>query len=646
MSGPTSKLLLAGAISLSFLVSPGISYADRAESSFSPLKRNFRSNSGSNTFFIFGGLGGSYNRRPKVNLPVARTEPTKIYTYRPDPLVRLEAPNLKQPRQSGPLFSRNDGAPVEVSLQPAAPLDDSLAQTVFTSLKRGAVSMRVTAAQKKAIIHFYKSRNYAPLWTSLDGLNAKGAELLAILSRADEEGLDASHYLPPVLGSFDDSLDDIESDISLLARLEIGLTVAAVRYGMDASGGRIIPNRLSGFHDLNPPVVKPETLLAQLAQSDAPSAYLSSLHPQSAAYRAFKAELARQRKAIPEAAFEPVPNGPVIRPGSSDPRLALIRKRLIKAGYLERSASQPEENADTPDSLYYDDDMVQAVRDFQRANNLKPDGIIGSRTIAKFNGARKVNRLRALILNMERLRWLPRRFPPTYLFANQAAFDLRVVRNNKLVWKTKVIVGKPTNQTSFFIDQMETVVFNPYWGVPQSIMRNEMLPRLINNPGYLDRRGFEVYNSRGKRISSSRVDWWNYGGGGVIPFSVRQPPSGKNALGRIKFLFPNKHSIYMHDTPSKQLFNSSTRAFSHGCVRVYKPRVLAEKVLGWGRDEIDSKIATGKNTKVSLPRKIPVYLTYFTAWPDSSGKIHYYKDIYGRDARLELALGSTRIASR
>ena len=184
---------------------------------------------------------------------------------------------------------------------------------------------------------------------------------------------------------------------------------------------------------------------------------------------------------------------------------------------------------------------------------------------------------------------------------------------------------------------MEYVAFNPYWNVPRSIAGNEMLPKLWNDPGYLDRAGYEVRDRRGRRVSSYSVDWWNYTGR-TMPYDIRQPPGRGNALGAVKFMFPNKHAIYLHDTPAKNLFTKLTRAYSHGCVRVQTPRKFAEIVLGWNRSEVDAAIDSGKNQQVTLERKIPVHLTYFTAWPDRSGRIKYYDDVYDRDAALRKAL--------
>ena len=574
-------------------------------------------------------------RRIRAAAPVK----SKIYTYYHTPLVALADRNLKQPTsQSAPKFGSEGQQVVNLSAPGQNRLDDSLAQTIFETLKQGTSQIRVTARQRKELVQFYKARNYQPLWTDMDGVKERAKELLKTLAAAELEGLDPHDYLPPVLKSFDTDFSDIETDISALARLDLGLTAMALRYGEHAVRGRITPNRLSGYHDLSPPAINRKKTLQELATTQNPGKYLLSLQPQNRAYKALKKELAKYIGGKPEKKLPVIASGKLIKAGNEDERLPNIARHLASKGFLDK----PE--ADFEFYLTYTDDLVAAVRAFQKANNLRADGIIGNQTIARMNGRKQLNKRRLLAYNMERLRWLPRNFGSQYIFVNQAAYKLQMFKNNRQIWQTKVVVGKPKNQTSFFIDKMEKVVFNPYWGVPQSIMKNEMLPKLQNNPGYLDRLGYEVFSSSGRRISSSSVDWWNYGGSGVLPFAVRQPPSSKNALGQIKFLFPNKHAIYMHDTPSKHLFKRKNRAFSHGCIRVYQPKIFAEKVLGWQPDRIEEQIDTGKNQTVNLQQTIPVYLTYFTAWPNENGKVEYFSDVYGRDQRLKLAFGTQKLA--
>jgi murein L,D-transpeptidase YcbB/YkuD len=575
----------------------------------------------------------------------AKAERSKIYSYRADRLVVLGDGRLRQPGNKViPLFSGK--APKGQDLTPemgGAKLDDSLAQTIFELLKSGNTSVSVTKKQKKAIIAFYKSRNYKAVWADMDGFQPAALHLLTYMSKAEQDGLRYRDYLPVGLRDYNEDLGAVESDLVDMARLEISLTAMAVRYGQDASGGRIVPNRLSGYHDLRPPRVAAATILKNLEKSPLPGRYLASLHPSHPSYGAFKKMLALLDNASPEKVYRHISTTGTIKPGQTDARVGLVRERLNDLGLLSgltTSDGQPVNPVDV-----YDAEMVEAVKTYQRSKKLAADGIMGRRTLATFNRRKNINKRNKLVMNMERMRWLPRRFGSKHVFVNQASFKLQVIQNNREIWRTKVVVGKPKNQTSFFIDKMRTVVFNPYWGVPQSIITKEMLPRLQANPGYLDQKGFEVYNRSGRKVSSSSVDWYNYGGSRV-PFSVRQPPGSRNALGRIKFLFPNKHAIYMHDTPSKSLFSRSSRAFSHGCVRVKDPLKFAENILGWKRGLIDRKIAAGKNSSVKLKKTVPVYLAYFTAWASPAGKVSFYSDIYGRDRLLDRALNTVAVAQK
>jgi len=596
--------------------------------------------------FNFFDVFSSRKRKKEPRKIITSNAPVKspYYSYRPSKLVLLGDGGLKQPHnQTIPLFADNvpkNFDPTE-NLVAGGKLDDSLAQTIFEVLKASNLSTKVTKQQKQAIVKFYKARNFKSAWTDMDGAMPTAKQLLGYLAGADSEGLKSADYLPSQLTRFNDSLDEVESDLESIAQLDINLTAMAVRYGQHASGGRIIPNRLSGYHDLAPPKTSSDEILANIVKTGQPEKYLASLQPHHKSYVAFKKALAALDNEPEAKKYPHLDTSGVIKIHHSDKRILQIRQRLQDIGMLAKST----DDASEVQLDYFDEQLVAAVKEFQKSKALPADGVIGKRTLSAFNGRKKINRRNALVMNMERLRWLPRDFGSKYVFVNQASFKLQMVNDNRQVWQTRVVVGKPKNQTSFFIDKMETVVFNPYWGVPQSIITKEMLPRLRANPGYLDQRGFEVYTSGGRKVRSSSVDWYNYGGRRV-PFSVRQPPSSRNALGKIKFLFPNKHAIYLHDTPSKSLFQRSSRAFSHGCVRVKNPFKLAENILGWDRSRIDKKIATGKNGSIRLKKSIPVYIAYFTAWADKQGKVNYFSDVYGRDSRLDRALNQIAVAEK
>ena len=587
-----------------------------------------------------------------------------IYTYRADPLVDLAAADLTRP------------ATQSMRWRPAR----EPSQAVFEALKTGSSGVRVTEQQRDDIVAFYRERDFAPLWVSDSGQSPRAADLLDELAVADTHGLQPEDYVPSELGG-------PGRDRERLAQVELQMTAAALRYAMHASGGRIVPDRLSAYHDLTPPTVDGREALARLADEASPGAYLASLHPVHPAYEALRQELA-ELSAQPDRDETPVADGPAVKPGQSDARLPAIRARLTELGHLapadaadevvaspigyesegplfgspdgavivevvmpdadesEPEAAAPRRSEPIPNqSEAYDAETVEAVKAFQAASGLTVDGIIGQRTISAFNADNTESRIQRLVYNMERLRWLPRDFGTKHVLVNTAAFEASVIEDGTTIWTSKVIVGKPQNQTAFFSDQMETVVFNPYWGVPKSIIVNEMLPEIYKDPYYMEREGYEVTDLNGRVIPSYSVDWYNLNTSN-LPIGVRQPPGPKNALGEIKFLFPNEHSIYMHDTPTKPLFAKPVRAYSHGCVRVEKPWEFAEIILGWDQQRIASTRAATRDHSVPVEDEIQVHIGYFTAWPDETGTVRYHDDIYGRDRLVERAMGTLTVAMR
>jgi murein L,D-transpeptidase YcbB/YkuD len=246
---------------------------------------------------------------------------------------------------------------------------------------------------------------------------------------------------------------------------------------------------------------------------------------------------------------------------------------------------------------------------------------------------------------LERLRWLPRQFGDTYVFLNQPAFEVSYVQKGKTPLTMRAVIGKPSAQTYFFVDKIKDVEYNPYWNVPRSIVINEMLPRLYRDPSWLNQKGYEVANDHGRQIASNSVNWAAFARD-KTSVDVRQPPGERNALGRVKIEFPNKHAIYMHDTPEKSFFKRDMRALSHGCVRLQNPREMAAAILGTSVDHVDQRIASKQTDKEFVKRDIPVYLTYFTAWPDAEGKVHFYDDVYSRDAHLKIAFEKTEAARK
>ncbi|NJM30284.1 MAG: L,D-transpeptidase family protein [Rhizobiales bacterium] len=510
------------------------------------------------------------------------------------------------------------------------------AAPILAQLSSTRTDIRAVAEERQAILDAYKEGGFKPLWLDGGKVSPRANELLAYFSEAGDEGLNAQTYLPPVLTSFDNVESQLGSDPEKLARFDIGLTAAALSYASHASGGQFDPRRLSLYHDLESRRVSPAVAIKVLGWSPFAVQYLASLHPKHEAYSALKQALADS--AVPELRLPAIqiPDGRKIRPGKRDSRMELVRVRLQTLDLLTPAdALVAPEDADLLDPALSD-----ALKKFQRAAKIKVSGALDSTTVTALNKGSIVSDSERIVMSMERLRWMPRNFGARHVLVNQAAYEVRVIDGPREVWRSRVIVGKPMTQTNVFSDQMETVVFNPSWGVPPSIIANEYLPKLRRDPGYLDRIGFKVVNEKGKVVSSRSVNWSAYGN--TPPFGIQQPPGGENALGELKFLFPNSHNIYMHDTPAKHLFDKDGRAFSHGCVRVQNPREFAAVLLGWDAEMVNAETDSRKSKTVKLSAKVPVHIAYFTAWPDSDGKIRYFDDIYGRDETLRKALAGQR----
>lgn len=489
-------------------------------------------------------------------------------------------------------------------------------------------------AERQLILDHYKANGFKPLWLKDGAPSERAQALLDFAGKSYEDGLDAPSYLPQGLSNFDDAAGQLGRDREKLAQFDIAMTAAALKLALHISGGQFEPNRLSLYNDIKTEPVDAAKALRVLALSPYPAEYLRDLAPKHPAYAIMKAELAKLRASEETVIYEKIPEGKPVKIGGLDPRMPMVRQRMVALGFL----SAQEANVEAAFALELDLTLSDALKKYQASVQISPTGTFGPKTLKSLNSVEDQNRTQQLVYNMERLRWLPKNMGDRHVFVNQADFNVHVMDKGKEIWKSNVIVGKTLNQTSAFHDEIETVVFNPSWGVPQSIIVNEYLPKLYADPGYLDQQGFRVSDRDGNVIPSSEIDWFAYGG--RPPFDVQQPPGRGNALGELKFLFPNSHDIYMHDTPTKNLFSETSRAFSHGCVRVQNPREFATILLGWDREEIDRKTDSRVSQSIPLPRKVPVHITYFTAWPDSTGKITYYNDIYKRDEAMEKALAA------
>lgn len=495
------------------------------------------------------------------------------------------------------------------------------------------MSLRVLPEVGAALTQYY-SKHSQFAWLDNGQPNAAAKAVMAEMAKADSVGLSAADYKVALPAA---DAKDRPAVLKEALRFDLHLSAKVMTYVLDTTRGRVDPNRISGYHDLPRKKVDLVAALEEVLSTDAVAENLARRNPQSAQFRALAAEYEMLRRdAKPKITL---PAGTSIKPGESDAALPNVIAAIAQSAsskLKEKHAAALEQGAPNE----YSGALVALVRDFQRENGLRPDGVVGAKTLHALRGDTSAGKLRKLQMAMERLRWLPADFGNRYVFLNQPSFRVSVINGGQEQLSMPVVIGKKSNQTYFFTDKIEAVEYNPYWNMPRSIIVNEMLPKLYRNPSYLDNAGYEVFNERGRAVSSTSVSWDRVARN-QVSVDVRQPPGPRNALGRLKIKFPNKHAIYMHDTPQKSLFKQARRALSHGCVRLEQPQAMAAALLGKPVDYVNDQIGAGKNKVEKVAQNIPVYLTYFTAWPDSKGKVVYFDDVYDRDDYLSRAIEKT-----
>ncbi len=526
----------------------------------------------------------------------------------------------------GPSFAV-ETAPTDARGPIAAPALTPAAEAVRARLNDKRLD--ATADERKAVAAFYDARNGAPLFADANGLTAVARALLAELALADDWGLPAAELVPAKLAI--DAKSFTEGEI---ADAEVRLSLAVLKYANYARGGRIPePSRqLATYLDRSPQLIAPQTVLDFVATAADVAVALHGFNPQTPAFGALRNAYNEVRRTKPAGSEGPeFPKAATIRPGMRDAQVAALRRVLkVEAVATDGQPADPQ---------VLDPTLVEAVKAFQAANGLEPaDGIVGNKTRAVLNSLAPPS-ARKLLANMEQWRWMPADLGATNITVNIPEFTIRMTENNAVIHTERVVTGLVTNQTPIFSDALQTVVLQPDWVLPMSIKVNEALPSLLRGGGMFYSSGLRV--KRGETdVDPHSVSWTP---NNIKNYTFYQPPGDSNALGQVKFLFPNKHAVYMHDTPAKHLFNSSERAFSHGCMRVRNPIRLAELVLahdkGWDGAKVRQLIEDGpEDNKIALETKIPVHVTYFTAVPDEAGKIKSLRDVYGHEERIALAL--------
>lgn len=561
-------------------------------------------------------------RAPRIKGPSYKT-------YKADKLVTAKLSSLTDPVTTGavkPAASAIATGVVAVVVQ-ADPFTQG-----FDALS--SMKLKVLPEVEKALLANY-SKAPRHRWVDENGVTAQAKAIIAVLNNADEIGLESSAYAVqmPQLSV----IGDEDNKWSTLMQFEIELSAALLTYAIDANRGLIDPNKISDYHDFKRKDLDLSTVLVEMTYAGDPAKRLSTYSPQGGHFKALKDELVTLRQ-VDEKVRITIADGTFLKPGQKSAEL-----RNIIAGIRDKGSEELKSELAFEINTYrgeeeYSPNLVKLVKAFQKENNLSADGIVGKKTIRAMVDDSNEVKIEKIRYAMERARWLPGKLADKRVFINQPAYRVTYYENNKANLSMRVVVGKKANQTNFFDNEIEKVEFNPTWGVPQSIITNEMLPKLRADPSYLDRIGYKVsYN--GKATSSSSINWSALGSTRAI--GVRQPAGPKNALGQLKILFPNKHAIYMHDTPAKSLFSRDTRAFSHGCVRLHDPKAMAAAVLGTDVDQVNGYIAPRKTKTVFLETPIPVHVAYFTAWPSETGAVEYFDDVYGRDKALSKAFEAT-----
>lgn len=488
-------------------------------------------------------------------------------------------------------------------------------------------SLAEASAADESVAAFYRSHSYQPLWTGPNDQTRRHALIMA-LSTADEQGLPLGRYDPADLIALAKAAVT-EGD---RGRLEVAMTTAYLSYARDVSSGALTPKKI------DPTIVReiirpdPAVLLAGMAGSANPAAYLRSLLPIAPQYALLVKEKLRLERETPSQFGI---SASKLAPGDRGDSVVALRNRLIELGYMGRSAT-----------AVYDGQMQRAVQRYQLDQGFAADGVAGASTIKALNTT-PAERVKSVIVALERMRWMAHTdLGKRHIWVNQADFTAAIVDDGQVTFQTRAVVGKPDAdlRTPEFSDQMEYMVINPSWGVPRSIIVKEYLPMLQRNPNAVGQ--MQVIDGKGRVVPRGSVNFAAYSASS-FPFGLRQPPSDGNALGKVKFMFPNQYNIYLHDTPAKALFANEVRAFSHGCIRLSEPFDFAYTLLA--RQTGDPKalfkehLDSTNESAVSLDVPVPVHLVYYTAWPTKTG-MTYRNDIYGRDGKLFDALIEAGVA--
>ena len=487
---------------------------------------------------------------------------------------------------------------------------------------------------------FYAARDFKPAWSTPQGPNAQARALLEEISRVGDEGLSPEDYHFGRLQAMTTQLvsagpDATPAALGRRADFDLLMTDAVFLLGAHLLGGRVNPETIHASWDAFSHEVDLVRLLNDGLQGGRMAHLIQGLHPPYSGYTGLRRALIDYRRMAAAGGWPQLEDGPSLHVGDETPLVARLRERLVASGDLEVTPVL------IPNT--FDETLEAAVKAFQHRHGLEADGVVGKKTRQVLN-VPVDQRIQQLLINMERWRWIPNDLGSRYLVVNIADFNLTMVDESRVRGTMRVVVGRAYRKTPVFSGSMTYLDFNPFWNVPRKLAVEDILPQIKKDPAYIDQQGFRIFSGWSEdavELSPDAVDWASFNKN-HFPIRLQQAPGPKNALGQIKFMFPNQYAVYLHDTPAKGLFKSVSRSFSSGCIRVEDPATLAEFVLegmeGWGREKIEMHLADDQRQVVRLQRPIPIHLLYWTAWSDANGTVFFREDIYERDAPLMRAL--------
>lgn len=526
-------------------------------------------------------------------------------------------------------------AVVIILLTPSSSQQQPISETIGRILSyRINTPVRLIVDGKKleqlSLRRLYAGNDYHSLWVSDAGPTINAIAFRRCLENSEREGLRPKDYHLDSIKKYWDARTPEQ-----LAKLELLMSDVFIDYATDMYQGRVIPQVVDKDWFLPQHEVDAVRLLIEASKDDAPCHSLFKLRPRHPQYERLRKKLAEFRKIQADGGWPLIPDDGLIKPGMESDQIPLIRRRLIISGDYTGPMS---------DSKLLDNELSEAVKRFQIHHGIYTDGMVGNETREAMSIPVE-KRIAQIVVNLERWRWVPRNLGFRYILVNAAGYELEIVEDQEPTLEMRVVVGKLERPTPVFTSDLQFVDINPEWNVPRTIAVEDILPRLQRDPGFVIREGIDVLRGWGKnekKVNPYSVDWKFYNEK-HLPYHFRQPPGPKNPLGRIRFLFPNAHDIYLHDTNHPNLFDNPERNFSSGCIRVQRPLTLARYLLkddsAWSLDKIVRQINSGQSMRIQLGRTLPVYVLYFTAWVDYDGAINFYPDAYGRDKELLYDLG-------